>query len=72
MQFFMLFFTSQVLGLVMPEAFEHLAIPYIFTIVHILAVSHTCYNPVIYCWMNSRVRYGFIDVSGNTLYHLIP
>ena len=31
---------------------------------HILAVSHTCYNPFIYCWMNIRVRQGFLDVLG--------
>ena len=33
-------------------------------VVHILVVSHTCINPFIYCWMNRRVRYGFMDVMG--------
>ena len=35
--------------------------------VHILVVSHTCINPFIYCWMNRRVRYGFMDVMGEKL-----
>ena len=43
---------------------EHPSFPYVFTVVHILVVSHTCINPFIYCWMNRRVRYGFMDVMG--------
>ena len=46
---------------------EHPSFPYVFTVVHILVVSHTCINPFIYCWMNRRVRYGFMDVMGEKL-----
>ena len=38
--------------------------PYAFTIVHILALFHTCLNPVICVWMNSKVRHGFVEVFG--------
>ena len=54
----------QILGLIFPELMEHPSFPYVFTVVHILVVSHTCINPFIYCWMNRRVRYGFMDVMG--------
>lgn len=53
-----------VLLLVWPSLEQSATFPYIFTTVHILAVSHTCFNPVIYCWMNRRVRYGFMDIVG--------
>ncbi|CAG0919366.1 unnamed protein product [Notodromas monacha] len=26
---------------------------------HWLSMSHTCYNPIIYCWMNAKFRAGF-------------
>lgn len=29
---------------------------------HLVAVSGTCYNPVIYCWMSKNFRYGFARV----------
>ena len=48
----------------MPKMMEHPSFPYVFTVTHILVVSHTCINPFIYCWMNRRVRYGFMDVMG--------
>ena len=51
-----------VLGLAKPEIYQETSFPYFFTIFHIMAVSHTCYNPFIYCWMNIRIRYGFMDV----------
>ncbi|TRY80947.1 hypothetical protein TCAL_04728 [Tigriopus californicus] len=53
-----------VLLLIWPSLEQSTWYPYIFTAVHILAVSHTCINPVIYCWMNRRVRYGFMDIVG--------
>ncbi|XP_053595553.1 RYamide receptor [Microplitis demolitor] len=35
-------------------------LPFIWAALHWLAMSHSCYNPVIYCWMNARFRTGFI------------
>ncbi|XP_044584679.1 RYamide receptor-like isoform X2 [Cotesia glomerata] len=35
-------------------------LPYAWATLHWLAMSHSCYNPVIYCWMNARFRSGFI------------
>lgn len=37
--------------------FEH--IMYVWFACHWLAMSHACYNPIIYIWMNSRFRDGF-------------
>ncbi|KAF5298675.1 hypothetical protein FQR65_LT09655 [Abscondita terminalis] len=34
--------------------------PYLWFALHWLAMSHACYNPIIYCYMNSRFRAGFI------------
>ncbi|XP_054271432.1 RYamide receptor-like isoform X2 [Macrosteles quadrilineatus] len=34
-------------------------LPFLWFAFHWLAMSHSCYNPVIYCWMNSRFRTGF-------------
>ncbi|PSN34292.1 hypothetical protein C0J52_23298 [Blattella germanica] len=33
--------------------------PFMWFACHWLAMSHSCYNPVIYCWMNARFRAGF-------------
>jgi neuropeptide Y receptor len=33
--------------------------PYLWFACHWLAMSHSCYNPIIYCWMNARFRAGF-------------
>lgn len=38
------------------------SIIYIWFIFHWLAMSHSCYNPVIYCYMNARFRIGFLQV----------
>ncbi|XP_076647991.1 RYamide receptor isoform X2 [Halictus rubicundus] len=35
-------------------------LPFIWMGLHWLAMSHSCYNPVIYCWMNASFRSGFI------------
>ncbi|KAG7190863.1 hypothetical protein KM043_006926 [Ampulex compressa] len=35
-------------------------LPFVWTALHWLSMSHSCYNPVIYCWMNARFRAGFI------------
>lgn len=40
-------------------------LPYVWFLFHWLAMSHTCYNPVIYCWMNTRYRAGFAAVLRN-------
>uniref|UniRef100_A0AAR5Q8D5 G-protein coupled receptors family 1 profile domain-containing protein n=2 Tax=Dendroctonus ponderosae TaxID=77166 RepID=A0AAR5Q8D5_DENPD len=32
--------------------------PYIYILFHGLAMSHACYNPIIYCYMNTRFRDG--------------
>uniref|UniRef100_A0A1B6KQU8 G-protein coupled receptors family 1 profile domain-containing protein n=1 Tax=Graphocephala atropunctata TaxID=36148 RepID=A0A1B6KQU8_9HEMI len=42
-------------------------LPFLWFAFHWLAMSHTCYNPVIYCWMNSRFRAGF-----STVLHVFP
>nr|XP_022919966.1 RYamide receptor-like isoform X1 [Onthophagus taurus] len=34
---------------------------YLFYTVHALATSHACYNPIIYCYMNSRFRAGILS-----------
>lgn len=39
-------------------------LPYIWAALHWLSMSHSCYNPVIYCWMNVRFRTGFIIAFG--------
>lgn len=36
--------------------------PFLFFTFHILAMSHACYNPVIYFFMNARFRVGFVQV----------
>ncbi|GBL91146.1 Tachykinin-like peptides receptor 99D [Araneus ventricosus] len=33
-----------------------------YLIIYWLAMSNACYNPFIYCWMNSRFRQGFKSV----------
>lgn len=43
------------------------ALPFIWFGCHWLAMSHSCYNPVIYCYMNARFRGGFVQVL-----HAIP
>ncbi len=37
-------------------------IPYFWFAFHWLAMSHSCYNPVIYCYMNARFRGGFVQI----------
>ncbi|XP_041971011.1 RYamide receptor-like isoform X1 [Aricia agestis] len=36
--------------------------PYVWFACHWLAMSHSCYNPIIYCYMNARFRHGFRQV----------
>lgn len=42
-------------------------IKYVWFILHWLAMSHSCYNPIIYCYMNARFRNGFLRML-----HAIP
>ncbi|NP_001280539.1 RYamide receptor [Tribolium castaneum] len=35
---------------------------YLYFPLHGLAMSHACYNPIIYCYMNARFRNGFLQV----------
>ncbi|XP_060649288.1 RYamide receptor isoform X1 [Drosophila nasuta] len=37
-------------------------LPYVFFAFHWLAMSHSCYNPIIYCYMNARFRGGFLQI----------
>lgn len=43
------------------------ALPFIWFGSHWLAMSHSCYNPFIYFYMNARFRGGFVQVL-----HAIP
>ena len=49
----------QLLMMNYPELSQWYLLPYLFAAFHWLAMSHSCYNPVIYCWMNARFRLGF-------------
>ncbi|KAG5864380.1 hypothetical protein JTB14_011749 [Gonioctena quinquepunctata] len=41
---------------VMREHISDNVMTYLFFLLHGLAMSHACYNPIIYCFMNSRFR----------------
>ncbi|XP_014255151.1 RYamide receptor [Cimex lectularius] len=34
-------------------------LPFLYFALHWLAMSHACYNPLIYCWLNARFRSAF-------------
>ncbi|KAG6459618.1 RYamide receptor-like [Manduca sexta] len=38
--------------------------PFVWFGSHWLAMSHSCYNPIIYCYMNARYRRGFKQALG--------
>ncbi|XP_049869954.1 RYamide receptor-like [Pectinophora gossypiella] len=46
--------------------------PYVWFASHWLAMSHSCYNPIIYCYMNTRYRRGFKQILGSLLCWKIP
>ncbi|XP_055525569.1 RYamide receptor-like [Wyeomyia smithii] len=37
-------------------------LPYLWFLFHWLAMSHSCYNPIIYCYMNEKFRKGFVHL----------
>lgn len=41
-----------------PDIYNLSGISYVWFVCHWLAMSHTCYNPVIYFWMNAKFRAG--------------
>lgn len=53
------FNSLMVIGDQYPELYELPDIIYLWFACHWLAMSHTCYNPGIYCWMNEKYRHGF-------------
>ncbi|KAH8417811.1 hypothetical protein KR222_006235 [Zaprionus bogoriensis] len=52
----------QVLLTEMPKLDEWKSLPYVWFAFHWLAMSHSCYNPIIYCYMNARFRGGFLQI----------
>ncbi|ALC47771.1 Takr99D [Drosophila busckii] len=42
-----------------PSLTEAPYIQEVYLVIYWLAMSNSMYNPIIYCWMNSRFRYGF-------------
>lgn len=43
---------------------EWTGLPICWLLCHWLAMSHSCYNPIIYCYMNARFRIGFLQALG--------
>ncbi|XP_053699148.1 RYamide receptor-like [Sabethes cyaneus] len=37
-------------------------LPYLWFLFHWLAMSHSCYNPIIYCYMNEKFRHSFLHL----------
>ena len=56
-----------VIGDQYPQIYNYAGIYYVWFACHFLAMSHACYNPLIYMWMNSRFRAGFCYVFGRVL-----
>lgn len=44
---------------------------YVWFVVHWLAMSHCCYNPIIYCYMNKRYRRRFKQVNTITHFNIL-
>ena len=45
-----------------PSIYSYKYIQTVWISCHWLAMSNCCYNPMVYCWMNSRFRTGFTHV----------
>ncbi|KAL1121971.1 hypothetical protein AAG570_003379, partial [Ranatra chinensis] len=57
-----LFCVLQLCGEADPSLLEWSGLPYLYFGLHWLAMSHSCYNPLIYCWLNARFRSAFCVV----------
>ena len=51
--------TITLVGDTHPEIWMYRYIQIVWISCHWLAMSNCCYNPMVYCWMNSRFRNGF-------------
>lgn len=51
--------TITLLGDMHPDIYGFSYIQVIWCACHWLAMSNSCYNPMVYCWMNSKYRNGF-------------
>ena len=51
--------TLTILGDVHQEIYDFRYIQVVWIACHWLAMSNSCYNPMVYCWMNSKYRNGF-------------
>ena len=51
--------TITLLGEAQPSIYTFKFIQPIWITCHWLAMSNSCYNPIVYCWMNRRFRSGF-------------
>ncbi|XP_022319186.1 tachykinin-like peptides receptor 99D isoform X3 [Crassostrea virginica] len=45
-----------------PEINQWKHIQNVYNVIYWLAMSNSMYNPMIYCWMNSRFRHGFVKL----------
>ena len=51
--------TITIIGDRQPEIYSHPYMNAVWICCHWLAMSSCCYNPIVYCWMNSKFRNGF-------------
>lgn len=56
------FYHFQICGDLHEEIWRWPPIRYFWFAAHWLAMSHTCYNPIIYCWLNNKFRHGFRQI----------
>lgn len=50
---------------IFPGSISDAVMTFLFFALHGLAMSHACYNPIIYCYMNSRFRDGLYGILRN-------
>lgn len=63
--YLLVFFLLQVVRSLTEAADKWPYMIYLWAFFHWLAMSHTCYNPVILCWMNNKFRSGFCALAYN-------